>query len=310
VIDERSAVSGRTPGRGERKPDWLKVRLPSGAETGRVGSTLRSHGLNTVCDEALCPNKAECWGQATATFMVMGAVCTRSCRFCAVATARMGEPLDPREPEELAAAIVELGIRHAVVTSVDRDDLQDRGAAHFAACIRSIRAKDPSIGIEVLAPDYREGEIELLLEAGPDVFAHNIEAVERLQSVRDARAGWLSSLRSLRLASNWAARHDGRPRVKSSILLGVGELPEEVHAAMDALRAEGVSILVLGQYLRPTARQIPVVEYVNPAVFDSYAEAAKSKGFAAVVSSPLARTSYLARRVFAAASGSEGTDDV
>ena len=281
-----------------RKPEWLKVRLPSGPVAGSVGAALRRHGLNTVCDEARCPNKAECWGQATATFMVMGAVCTRGCRFCAVATAREGEPLDPQEPEELAAAIVELGIRHAVITSVDRDDLPDRGAAHFAACVRAIRARDPSIGIEILAPDFREGEIELLLDAGPDVFAHNIESVERLQSVRDARAGLRSSLHSLELAAAWAAKHGGKPLVKSSILLGIGERPEEVHAAMDALRAVGTSMLVLGQYLRPTPKQIPVVEYVTPAAFAEYAEVAKAKGFAAVVSSPLARTSYHARSAF------------
>jgi lipoic acid synthetase len=297
-----------------RKPEWLKVRLPAGQVTGSVGATLRRHGLNTVCDEARCPNKAECWGQATATFMVMGAVCTRGCRFCAVATAREGEALDRCEPEELASAIVELGIRHAVITSVDRDDLSDRGAAHFAACIRAIRDRDPSIGIEVLAPDYREGEIELLLEAGPDVFAHNIESVERLQSVRDARAGWLSSLHTLELATKWASSHGGRPLVKSSILLGIGEKTEEVHAAMDALRAVGTSILVLGQYLRPTPKQIPVVEYVTPAAFADYARVAKAKGFAAVVSSPLARTSYHARSAFAdigarpAGGGAAGAD--
>ena len=321
AFEEIGTVSG-----GERrKPDWLKVRLPSGSVTGHVGATLRRHGLNTVCDEARCPNKAECWGMATATFMVMGSICTRGCRYCAVATAKEGQALDPREPEELAAAVGELGLRHAVITSVDRDDLPDRGASHFAACVRAIRARDPSIGIEVLAPDYREGEIELLLEAGPDVYAHNIEAVERLQTVRDARAGWRASLHSLELAASWAAGRgagrDGRkeperrPRVKSSILLGLGESPEEVHAAMDALRSVGVSMLVLGQYLRPTPKQIPVVEYITPSAFVSYAEVARAKGFSAVVSSPLARTSYHARSAFAetapsgaAGKGADGVD--
>ena len=298
--------AGGSPSVAQRKPDWLKVRLPSGQIAGSVGTTLRRHGLNTVCDEARCPNKAECWGQATATFMVMGAICTRGCRFCAVATAREGEALDPHEPEELAAAIVELGIKHAVITSVDRDDLPDRGASHFAACISAIRDRDPTIGIEVLAPDYREGEIERLLEAGPDVFAHNIESVERLQSVRDARAGWNSSLHSLELAAKWAVNRGGRPLIKSSILLGIGEGREEVEATMDALRAVGVSILVLGQYLRPTARQIPVVEYLTPAVFAELAAVAKAKGFAAVVSSPLARTSYHARSAFADISAARG----
>lgn len=289
------------PGHAARKPEWLRVRLPAGAVSSEVGATLRRHGLHTVCDEARCPNKAECWGQATATFMVMGSVCTRGCRFCAVDTGRSGLPLDPREPEELAAAVGELGLRYAVVTSVDRDDLPDRGAAHFAACVRSIRARDPSIGVEVLAPDYQEGEIEALLEAGPEVFAHNLETVERLQGVRDARASWAKSLRSLELASGWAAARAPSMRVKSSILLGLGERPEELEAAMEALRGVGVSILVLGQYLRPSPRQIPVAEYVRPETFAAYAELGRAKGFSAVVSSPLARTSYHARSVYAGA---------
>lgn len=292
--------TGGPSGAPVRKPDWLKVRIPSGHVSGGVGETLRRHGLNTVCDEARCPNKAECWGHATATFMVMGSVCTRGCRFCAVATAREGQTLDPREPEELAAAVAELGIRHAVVTSVDRDDLADRGAAHFAACIRAIHAKDPTIAVEVLAPDYREGEIELLLQAGPQVFAHNVETIERLQTVRDARASFGASLHTLELAAQWAAKHGASPLVKSSIMLGLGERPEEVRTAMASLRSAGVSILVLGQYLQPTPRQLPVLEYVTPAAFAAYAEEAKALGFTSVVASPLARTSYHARAAFEA----------
>ena len=296
----------------QRKPDWLRISLPTGVAVRRVEETLGRHGLHTVCDEARCPNKAECWGQSTATFMIMGAVCTRGCRFCAVATAREGEALRIAEPAELADAVADLGLRYAVVTSVDRDDLPDRGAAHFAACVRAIRARNPGIRIEVLAPDYQEGEIEVLLESGPDVFAHNIESIERLQIVRDARASWLTSLRTLTLASAWSKKKGGLPRVKSSILLGLGETEEELLATIDALRAAGVTSLVLGQYLRPGPRQIEVADYIHPDRFAFYASEARSRGFASVVSSPLARTSYHARSSFAgdtAEAGGEGGID-
>ncbi|MEI6875345.1 MAG: lipoyl synthase [Spirochaetota bacterium] len=282
----------------QRKPPWLRVRMASGDSAKGVSETLARHGLNTVCDEARCPNKGECWGQATATFMVMGSVCTRGCRFCAVDTAKEGQPLSAEEPAELASAIIELALRYAVITSVDRDELPDRGDAHFAACVLAIRARDPSIRIEVLAPDYHEGEIEILLGATPDVFAHNVETVLRLEAIRDRRAAYRTSLHTLSLASDWAKAHGGSPLVKSSLLLGVGEREEEVLAAMDDLREVGVTSLVLGQYLQPSARQIPVVEYVHPEAFASYAVAARGKGFGSVVSSPLARTSYHARSSF------------
>jgi lipoic acid synthetase len=233
--------------------------------------------------------------------MVMGSVCTRNCRFCGVDTGRQGQPLRPTEPEELAAAVVDLGLRFAVITSVDRDDLPDRGAAHFAACVQAIRSRDPGIGVEVLAPDYREGEVELLLAAGPSVFAHNVETVERLQKVRDRRASYRGSLHTLALASAWAAAHGGVPQVKSSILLGLGEREEEVLATMDDLRKAGVSSLVLGQYLRPSPMQLEVAEYVHPDRFAAYAAAARERGFEAVVSAPLARTSYHARASFESA---------
>jgi len=290
-----------------RKPDWLKVRIPSGERQRGVAGALGRHGLHTVCDEARCPNKAECWGQSTATFMVMGATCTRGCRFCAVGTAREGEALRSEEPAELAAAIVELGIRYAVITSVDRDDLPDRGSAHFAACVRAIRDRDPGIRIETLAPDYQAGEIEALLEAGPEVFAHNIETVERLQGVRDARASYRKSLETLRLAAAFRKPGGGRLVVKSSLLLGLGEREDEVLAAMDALRAVGVGSLVLGQYLRPTPLQVPVSEYVHPDSFARYAIEARSRGFVSVVSAPLARTSYLAKTSYDACAGAQDT---
>ena len=276
-----------------RKPEWLKVAIPAGDNWRKTSELLKRRGLHTVCDEARCPNKAECWGQATATFMILGAVCTRGCRFCAVATAKTGEPPRPEEPFELAKAVAELGLKYAVVTSVDRDDLPDRGAGHFAAVVRAIREANPGTRVEVLTPDFREGEIEQVLDSGPAVFAHNIEVVRRLQGVRDARASYEKSLETLRLAAR-----DGRAVVKSSVMLGLGETEAELYEAMDDLRAAGCSSLVLGQYLRPTPAEIEVVEYVAPEAFRRHADAARAKGFVSVVAAPLARTSYHARAGF------------
>jgi lipoic acid synthetase len=279
-----------------RKPEWLRVGLPSGGNWRRVSSVLERRGLATVCDSARCPNKAECWGAATATFMVLGSVCTRACRFCAVEHGPRGQPLRSEEPEELAKAASELGLAYVVVTSVDRDDLPDRGASHFAACVRALKALERAPLVELLAPDYRQGEIELVLEARPDVLAHNLETVERLQGLRDSRASYSASLRTLALA---ASRGASGPAVKSSLMLGLGEERDEVLAAMDDLRESGCSILVMGQYLRPSARQVEVVRYLDPEEFARYAEEARVRGFASVVSAPLARTSYHAREAHA-----------
>ncbi len=278
----------------QRKPEWLRVPIPSGDNWKKMTELVKRRGLHTVCDSARCPNKAECWGQATATFMVLGNTCTRNCRFCAVATGKHGDALRPEEPAELAEAAAELGLRYVVVTSVDRDDLADRGAGHFAACVKAVRARCPDARVEVLTPDYLEGEIDVVLDAGPDVFAHNVETVPRLERVRDARASFATSLRTLELAAK-----DGRSVVKTSILLGIGETEAEVLETMDTLRSVGCASLVLGQYLRPTPAQIDVVEYVEPERFKAYADAARSKGFVSVVSAPLARTSYHARDGFA-----------
>jgi lipoic acid synthetase len=212
-----------------------------------------------------------------------------------VDAAPQGEAVNPAEPAELAAAVAELDLAYAVVTSVDRDDLPDRGAAHFAACIRAIKEARPSTRVEVLIPDYGRGEIEAVLEARPDVLAHNIETVARLQGLRDIRASLDKSLETLRLAAA-----DGRVVVKSSIMLGLGEGEEELHEAMDLLREAGCTSLVLGQYLRPTPREVEVVEYVTPEAFARHAATARAKGFVSVVSSPLARTSYHARQGFEA----------
>lgn len=227
--------------------------------------------------------------------MVLGSVCTRACRFCAVTHASTGEPLRAEEPEQLAQAVAELGLKYAVITSVDRDDLPDRGAAHFGACLRAVKAGNPEIRVEALIPDYREGEIESIVDARPDVVAHNIETVERLQGVRDRRATYAASLRTLALLSSAV---DVSPIVKSSLLLGLGEKRDEVLVAMDDLLAVGCSSLVLGQYLRPTPSQIPVLSYLSPEAFEDYAAAARARGFVSVVAAPLARTSYHARQVF------------
>jgi len=270
-----------------RKPSWLRVAVPSGERWRAMSALIARRGLHTVCDEAACPNKAECWGCGTATFMVLGDICTRGCRFCAVATANTGTPPRIEEPGELAQAIQELGLRYAVITSVDRDDLPDRGAGHFAACVTAIKAAVPGVKVEVLIPDYRGAELDALVIAGPDVIAHNVETVRRLQYVRDARASFDLSLQTLR-----EARERSAAMTKSSLMLGLGETEAELVEAMDELRSVGCDMLVMGQYLRPTTTQIPVAEYLSPERFDYYAALAKAHGFLSVVSAPLARTSY------------------
>ncbi|MDR1949964.1 MAG: lipoyl synthase [Spirochaetaceae bacterium] len=270
-----------------KKPGWIRVSAPFGDSWKRVNLVLEKHRLRTVCDEAQCPNKGECWGAGTATFMLLGAVCTRSCRFCAVATGREGRPPESGEGEGIARAAEELGLSYVVLTSVDRDDLGDRGAGHFASCIRALKDRLPGVTVEVLIPDYTEAELPPILEAAPDVIGCNVETVRSLQWVRDRRASFDKTLVSLR-----AAKSGGAPVTKSSFILGLGEKEEEVLSAMDELRAAEVDILVMGQYLRPTAKQLPVAEYLDPERFDWYAGEACRRGFSAVVSSPFARTSY------------------
>ncbi len=273
-----------------RKPAWLRVAVPHGQRWRSMSELIARRGLHTVCDEAACPNKAECWGCGTATFMVLGDICTRGCRFCAVATAVKGTEPRADEPQELALAVRELGLKYAVITSVDRDDLTDRGSGHFAACVSAIKATVPGVKVEVLIPDYRGAELDALAAAGPDVIAHNVETVRRLQSVRDARASFDLSLLTLRQAKEKSAA-----MTKSSLMLGLGEAFDEVLSAMDELRSVDCDILVMGQYLQPTARQIPVAAYLSPEQFDRYAELARQRGFKSVISAPLARTSYHAR---------------
>jgi lipoic acid synthetase len=301
----------------QRKPEWLKVAIPQGKLWRSMSELVRRRGLHTVCDEASCPNKAECWGCGTATFMVLGQLCTRGCRFCAVSTATKGTPVREDEPRELALAIKELDLKYAVLTSVDRDDLADRGAGHFARCVAAIREENPTVQIEVLIPDYRGPEMDMILEARPDVIAHNVETVRRLQGIRDQRASFDLSLQTLKEAKARRKSHgpsgqhfsgDNKPGVltKSSLLLGLGETESEIWETMDELRSADCDILVMGQYLQPTARQLPVVEYLSPETFAALAAVARSKGFSSVVSSPLARTSYHAREGFDASSREPG----
>mgnify|MGYP003876870591 CR=1 FL=1 len=284
------SMSGITP---LRKPEWIRVKVPSGETWQHVTAILERRSLHTVCDEARCPNKGECWGAGTATFMILGDTCTRNCRFCAVATAKAGQPVLPEEAEQLAAAVAELGLKYAVLTSVDRDDLADRGAHHFARCIQAIKQRNPAVRVEVLIPDFTEGEIEPVLEAKPDVVAHNIETVRSLQQVRDRRASYEKSLHTLYLA-----KQGGISLTKSSILLGLGEQVDEVMVAMDDLRSVGVDVLVLGQYLQPGPQQLPVAEYIHPDQFKEYRRIGREKGFTTVVASPFARTSYHAQEAW------------
>lgn len=279
------------------KPPWLKVRAPGGERYAWIKERSRERKLHTVCEEAHCPNIGECWGGGTATFMVMGDICTRGCRFCAVETRRRGAPLDRDEPANVARTIAEMKLSYVVVTSVDRDDLHDQGAGHFAACVREIRAAAPQTFVEVLIPDF-QGQPELvrtIVEARPDVISHNLETVDRLTPrVRDPRASYRQSLDVLRMIKEM----DGERLTKSSLMVGHGESELEVLQAMGDLRAASVDFLTLGQYLRPSEKYLPVVEYIHPEVFERYRELGLGLGFKFVASGPLVRSSYRAGEFF------------
>ena len=283
-----------------RKPEWLKMRPPSGERFTEIKTTLREHDLHTVCEEASCPNMGECWsgrdGPGTATFMLMGERCSRGCNFCDVETGGM-EPLDPEEPANVADAVAEIGLDYVVLTSVDRDDLPDQGAGHFADTIREIKRRDPSILVEVLIPDF-QGERELvgrIIDAEPDVIAHNVETVERLQwPVRDRRAGYEQSLSVL---GQVAAESDAY--AKTSLMLGVGEYHHEVYQTLRDLRAVGVDVVTLGQYLQPSRSHLEVAEYVHPDVFDTWQRVAEAElDFLYCASGPMVRSSYRAGELF------------
>ncbi len=279
------------------KPDWLKVRPPAGDNYKRIKSLSENLGLHTVCEEAHCPNIGECWGGGTATFMLLGDVCTRGCRFCAVKSGNPHQLVDEFEPVKISAALKEMDLTYVVLTSVDRDDLPDGGATHFAQTIRETRNKCPEMLIEVLTPDF-QGDVKsiaTLVDAHPDVFAHNLETVERLQSkARDHRASYSQSLNVLRTVKEL----DRSIYTKSSLMLGLGETDEEVEQAMKDLREAKVDILAIGQYLRPSQWHLIVEQYIAPSKFEEFKQIGESLGFEFVASGPLVRTSYRAGEYF------------
>lgn len=280
-----------------RLPAWIRTRPPGGEGYARLKGLLRARGLATVCEEAQCPNVHECWGGGTATVMLLGDTCTRGCRFCAVKTAKTPPPPDPDEPEHLAATIADLGLTYVVLTMVDRDDLPDGGAAHVARCVAELKRRQPGLLVEVLVGDFRgdRAAVEAVLAAGPDVFAHNVETVERLTpTVRDARCGYRQSLDVLAHAK----AHAPGVATKSSVMLGLGETDEELEACFRDLRAAGVEVLTLGQYLRPSAWHLEVVEFVTPERFEALGARARGLGFRYVASGPLVRSSYRAGELF------------
>lgn len=279
------------------KPPWLKARIPAGEKYAAVLRTVRENRLATVCEESMCPNIGECWTAGTATLMLMGSVCTRACRFCAVDTGNPRGWLDPDEPRHAATAVERMGLKYVVVTSVDRDDLADGGAAHYAACVAAIRRRCPRTAVEALTPDFsgRRASVRTVLDAGVDVFAQNLETVRRLtHPVRDPRAGYDRTLCVL----GYAKRYRPEVLTKSSVMLGLGETEDEIRETLDDLRAGDVDIVTFGQYLRPTLNHLPVERYVSPDAFAKYRRWGLERGFLEVVAGPLVRSSYRAERVF------------
>ncbi len=273
------------------KPEWLKIKLHDGEGFAEVAHIVERHGLHTICSSGKCPNKAECWSRKTATFMILGDICTRGCKFCATPTGKP-LPIEHNEPERVAESIRLMGLRHAVITSVDRDDLADAGADHWRRVVEAIKTINPNTTVEVLLPDFdgKRELIELALQAKPHIVGHNLETVERITPLVRSRAKYRTSLEALRIMSE-----SGIP-TKSGIMLGLGETHEEVLQALRDLRLAGVEIVTLGQYLRPTAKHYPVDRYVTPEEFDTLKEEALAMGFKYVASAPLVRSSYLADR--------------
>jgi lipoic acid synthetase len=278
------------------KPKWLRAKMPSGAKFSAVRQTVKEHRLSTVCEESMCPNIGECWNNGTATIMVMGSVCTRACRFCAVDTGNPHGWLDPEEPLNTARAVKLMGLKYIVITSVDRDDLPDGGAEHYAACVREIKKMNPATAVEALTPDFNGvmSDVEKVVDSGLEVFAQNVETVKRLtHPVRDPRASYEQTLSVLAHAK----KHRSDILTKTSLMLGLGEQDHEIMQTMQDLRAVDVDILTLGQYLRPTPNHLVVERYITPDEFEMYRAEGLEKGFLEVVAGPLVRSSYRADQV-------------
>lgn len=295
-MKREEGTENNTMGKLEKKPEWLRIRLPSGQKYVELKQTIGSLGLHTVCEEARCPNIGECWRGGTATIMIMGDICTRGCRFCCV---RGGKPiyLDPEEPQRVARAIENWGLRYVVITSVCRDDLADGGADHIAKTIREIKKLCPQTIVEPLIPDFHGNRkaIRNVIDAGPEVISHNLETVARLSPlVRDTRATYQQSLYVLKTIKEM----DSKIYTKSSIMIGLGEEEKEVMQTAKDLRSVGVDILTIGQYLQPTRKHLQVKEYILPERFDSYSKNIEKMGFAYVVAGPLVRSSYKAGELF------------
>lgn len=277
------------------KPSWLKTRPPAGIKFQALDKVIQEHHLNTVCTGSRCPNAGECWSSGSAAFMILGSVCTRNCMFCAVKKGRKGEPLDASEPRRIATAVKKLGLNYVALTSVDRDDLEDGGAGHFANCVKEIKNLNNNVIVELLIPDF-QGNAESLgkiAESKPDIIGHNIETVKEFQAVaRDKRAGHELSMEVLRKLKRTSSAY-----IKSSFMLGFGETEEMVLRAMDDLRNAGVEMLAIGQYLRPSSKHLEVKEYISPERFAYYKKIAEDKGFLSVVSGPLVRSSYMANEL-------------
>ncbi len=278
------------------KPPWLRVRAPGSAGYSETRQIVKSHGLVTVCEEAACPNIGECWTQSHATMMIMGETCTRACAFCNVATGKP-LPLEPSEPERVAEAVALMGLKHVVITSVDRDDLVDGGAGHFAATIRAIRTRAPAATVEILTPDFLRKPVaaaHIVIDSGPDVFNHNLETVPRLYLMIRPGARYYHSLRLLERVKE----RSPQMFTKSGLMVGLGETKEEVMQVMDDMRSAGVDFLTIGQYLQPTRKHAPVDRFVPPAEFETLETIARSKGFLMVSASPLTRSSHHAGEDF------------
>lgn len=271
----------------ERKPEWLKIKLPGGEGYAQVNSIVKKHGLHTICSSGMCPNIGECWGNGVATLMILGDICTRSCKFCATATGKPFPP-DPNEPFKVARTVNLMGLSYCVITSVDRDDLPDHGAGHWRETVLAIREANPNTTIEVLIPDFdgRTELIDLFLESEPDVVGHNLETVERLTPLVRTKASYR---RSLKVLEHIAKRGF---RAKSGIMLGLGETRDEVNQALDDLVAVGCRMVTIGQYLQPRPSNLPVQRYITPEEFDEYKQIALAKGFSFAESGPLVRSSY------------------